>query len=247
MHKNYDLGKALVSEFIGTFTLVFVGCSAVALSSEQGGSLLVSALAFGLVFAAIVAVFAVYSGGHANPAISFAAALSGKMKWAAMFGYWVAQILAAIAAAALVLWFFGKDSGVGASIGSLTNTNAWAAVVLEAILTFFLVMVYLFSTMNLKYAGFAGIVTGFVLAVDMLAGSALTGASMNPARSLGPAIFSGNLNTYWIYVVGPLLGALVAGLVAIAFSADWKMPSKSPNMNDSSEKITEITIVEQKN
>lgn len=215
------LWKSLLTEFLGTFTLVFVGAGAVALTAQQGGSLVGSAFAFGLALMAIMYTWGTYSGAHVNPAVSFGFALSGRMNWGLMIGYWIAQLLGGIAAGALIAYFFGTASGAGASIGSLTNTNAWQAVLLEAFLTFFLVLTVLFVTRNPTLAVASGLAIGLVLTFDMLMGAPLTGASMNPARSLGPAIFSNNMGTYWIYVVGPLLGALVAALFYRLYTADW--------------------------
>jgi MIP family channel proteins len=226
MHTDFVLWKALLVEFLGTFTLVFIGASAVALTVAQGGNLLVSALAFGLALMAVFYAWGNYSGTHLNPAVSFGFFVAGRMKFWLMLVYWVAQLLGGILAAALVAYFFGTASGVGASIGSLTSSNAWKAVLLEAILTFFLVITILLITRNPAMAVISGLVIGMVLTFDMLAGYALTGASMNPARSLGPALFSGNIGTYWIYVVGPLLGALVAALVYRVFETDWSATLK---------------------
>lgn len=220
------LWKALLAEFIGTFTLVFVGAGAVALTIQQGGSLIGSAFAFGLALMALIYTWGSYSGSHLNPAISFGAAIAGRMHWGLMIGYWVAQILGGIAAAALIAYFFGTESGVGASIGSLTNTDTWKAVLLEAFLTFFLVITFLMVTGNPWLAMASGLAIGLVLTFDMLVGAPLTGASMNPARSLGPALFSGNMGTYWIYVVGPLLGALVAGLIYRLFATNFRCKTK---------------------
>lgn len=218
--------KALLSEFIGTFTLVFIGASAVALTIGQGGSLLTSAFAFGLALMTIIYVWGTYSGAHVNPAVSFGFAVAGQMNWGLMLGYWIAQLLGGIAAAALVAYFFGTSTGAGASIGSLTNSNAWAAVLMEAFLTFFLVLAYLFIYRNPMQALVSGLAVGLVLTFAFLTGGALTGASTNPARSLGPAIFSNNMGTYWIYVVGPLLGALVAALIYKLFVVDFSCCDK---------------------
>jgi len=218
--------KALLSEFIGTFTLVFVGAGAVALSAQQGGSLIGSALAFGLALLVLIYTFGGYSGAHLNPAVSFGFAVSGRMNWLLMIGYWIAQLLGGIAAAALIAYYFGTDNDQGASIGSLTNTDAWKAVLLEGILTFFLVITFLLVTRNPMLAIVSGVAIGLVLTFDMLVGFPLTGASMNPARSLGTALFTNNIGTYWIYVVGPLLGALVAALVYRVFTTDWTCVTK---------------------
>lgn len=215
------LWKALLTEFLGTFTLVFIGAGAVALTAAQGGSLVGSAFAFGLVLMALIYAWGNFSGAHFNPAVSFGFAVAGRMNWGLMLGFWVSQLLGGIVAGALIAYIYGTASGVGASIGSLTNTDAWKAVLLEAILTFFLVITILLVTRNPALALASGLAIGLVLTFDMLAGSPLTGASMNPARSLGPALFSNNMGTYWIYVVGPLLGALVAALVYKLFTVDF--------------------------
>ncbi len=213
--------KALLTEFLGTFTLVFVGAGAVALTAAQGGSLIGSAFAFGLVLMTLFYAWGSFSGAHFNPAVSFGFALSGRMHWGLMLGYWIAQLVGGIAAGALIAYLFGTENGAGASIGSLTNTDAWKAVLLEAILTFFLVITILLVTRNPMLAIASGLAIGLVLTFDMLVGAPLTGASMNPARSLGPAIFSNNMGTYWIYVVGPLVGALLAALVYRLFTTDF--------------------------
>lgn len=220
------LWKALLTEFLGTFTLVFIGASALSLTIAQGGSLLTSAFAFGLTLMTLIYIWGSYSGAHFNPAVSFGFAVAGQMNWGLMLGYWIAQLLGGIAAAALVAYLFGTANGVGASVGSFTNTNAWKAILVEAILTFLLVIAYLFIYRNPFLAIVSGIAIGLTLTVVMLGGSSLTGASANPARSLGPAIFSNNMGTYWIYVVGPLLGALIAALVYKLFTVDFNCCDK---------------------
>lgn len=220
------LWKALLTEFLGTFTLVFVGAGAVALTAAQGGSLVVSGFAFGLVLMTLIYTWGSYSGAHFNPAVSFGFAVAGRMNWWLMIGYWIAQLLGGIAAGALIAYFFGTDNGAGASVGSFTNTDAWKAILLEAILTFLLVVTYLFITRNPFLAIASGLAIGMVLTFAMFVGGPLTGASLNPARSLGPAIFSSNLGTYWIYIVGPLIGALVAALVYKLFTIDWSCCDK---------------------
>lgn len=216
---NY-VWKALLAEFIGTFTLVFIGGSAVAMTINQGGSLVGSALAFGLALVAIIYIWGSYSGAHVNPAVSFGFAVAGQMNWLLMIGYWIAQLLGGIAAAALIAYFYGTGNA-GVSIGSVTNVDAWKAILLEAFLTFFLVLAYLFVYRNPMLAIISGLAIGTVLTFAMLAGGPLTGASLNPARSLGPAIFGNTLGSIWIYIIGPLLGALVAALIYRLFVNDW--------------------------
>jgi MIP family channel proteins len=226
------LWKALVSEFIATFIIVFAIASAVSLASADGGTglggatLVTSSLAYGIALLVVIYIFGKYSGAHANPAVSFGFAVAGQMNWGLMIGYWIAQLLGAIAAAALVAYFFGTEDGAGASIGTLTNTDAWKAVLLEAFITFFLVLGYLFVYRNPWLAMVNGLAIGLILTFVFIAGDYLTGASANPARSFGPAIFSNNLGSIWIYIVGPLLGALVAALIYKLFTVDFNCCDK---------------------
>ncbi len=219
--RDIPLWQVLLSEFIGTFTLVFIGVSAAAQTAVQGGSFLGTALAFGFVLITLVYILGSYSGANFNPAVSFGLALVGRMDWGIMLAYWITQFIAGIAAAALVAYFFGTESGVGATIGSLTNTNPWGAVLAEAIATFFFVITVLIVTRRPAFALVAAIAIGIALGVGILSIEPLTGGSCNPARSIGSAIFSGNMGTYWIYLVGPLLGALFAALVYKIFLTDF--------------------------
>jgi len=212
------LWQALIAEFFGTFTLVFVGCVAVIIAGQTGG--FSAALAFGLALIVAIYTWAVYSGGHFNPAISLGAAVAGKMNWIDMLLYWVVQILGGIVAAAVIVYFFGTTGGVGATVGSFTQgptTNLLKAVLLEALLTMFLVGVFLFISVKPMYAMIAGFVIATALIAGVFVGGPYTGGSLNPARSLGPALFAKTMGTYWVYVVGPLLGALAAALIYRGF------------------------------
>ncbi len=219
--------KSLLSEFLATFILVFAVASAVALTAAAGGTLLTSAFAYGLALLVVIYLFSNFSGAHANPAVSFGFAVAGQMNWGLMFGYWIAQLLGAIAAAGIVAWFFGTATGAGASVGTLTNTDAWKALLVEAFLTMFLVLAYLMVYRNPMLAMINGLAVGLVLTFAFIAGGSLTGASTNPARSFGPAIFSNNLGTIWIYIIGPLLGALVGALVYKLITADFNCRDKT--------------------
>lgn len=226
-----NLWKSLVAEFFGTFTLVTIGCGAVLLGASNGGNNMVSALAFGLALIAAIYTWGAQSGGHFNPAISLGAAVSGEMDWMRMFAYWIVQIVAGIAAAAVLVGFFGTASGVGASTGEWTTTNKLKAVLLEALLTFFLVLAFLFTTRGSSASIVAGFVIGLTLAAAMFVGLPWTGGSMNPARSFGPAIFAGQLNTVWIYLLGPLIGAVIAALLYRAYSSTWCMDKRLQNVD----------------
>lgn len=228
--------KSLLAEFLGTFVLVLVICLAVSLTPsalgfpKTSGESLAGALTYGLAFMALIYALGSYSGAHLNPAISFGFAVAGRMNWLLMLGYWVAQILGAIAAAGLAMYFVSgvpeANSSLGASIGYLTSANGGAAFLLEAFMTFILVLVVLFVTRNPFMSLMGGLAIGLVLTFEYLAAAPLTGASMNPARSLGPAIFSNQWSSYWIYLLGPLVGALLAALVYKLFATDWSCSDK---------------------
>lgn len=213
-----SLWKSLLSEFIGTFVVVFVGVSAFSVSASSG-SVLNGALAFGLALMAVIYILGSYSGAHVNPAVSFGFAVAGQMSWTLMLGYWIAQLLGGITAAALATYFFGNTSIV--SIGSFTNTDVWRAILMEAFITFFLVVAYLSIYRNPYLAIVSGLVIGLVLTFATLVGGSSTSGSTNPARSFGTAIFTNNLGSYWIYVVGPLLGGLLAALTYKLFVTNF--------------------------
>lgn len=220
--------KALLAEFIGTFAFVFVLASAVTVAQTGTEALSGTVLAalggtFGLI--AVFYLFEWFSGAHFNPATSLAMWITGRMKFFHLLGYVVVQLLAAIAAAALVNYIF-DGIGSGNGVGSLTNVDNWKAVLVEATLTFIFVSVVLFVTSSAIMASMSGMAVGIALGAMMLSGYGLTGASMNPARSLGTGIFSNNLGSYWIYVVGPLIGSILAGLVYRLFFSDFSCCTK---------------------
>jgi MIP family channel proteins len=200
--------KVFVAELIGTFALTFFGAGA----GVVGAGLVGVALAHGLVLAVFAYVYGHISGTHVNPAVTFGLALNGTIKWGEAFFYWIAQFLGATLAAFLLVVFVGDISG-GATVGSLTAAAPLAALALEALLTFFLVNTVLHAAVAGRAGPFAGWAIGTTLAVAILAGGPLTGASLNPARTFGPALFTGAAGdpmTYLIYFLGPLIGAGVA-------------------------------------
>ena len=213
--------KAALAELIGTFTLVFIGAGAGALAETSGGGLVGVAFAHGLALMVIIYAWGSISGAHVNPAVTFGVALAGKIDWPKAVSYWIAQCLGAIAAAYLLLWLLGHGTNLGATVGSLTpmgetpaeGTDALKVIVLEGVLTFFLVVAVLASGVHGLNGNVAGLAIGLVLTMDILFGGPLTGASMNPARTLGPAVANGNVSYVWMYFVGPLLGGAVAALL----------------------------------
>jgi MIP family channel proteins len=184
---NQNLKPAL-AELIGTFTLTFIGAGAGALAGTNGGGIVAVALAHGVALMVIVYAWGAISGAHVNPAVTFGLAVAGKIDWVKAVWYWIAQFVGATIAAYLLLYLVGKDSGLGATTGSLTKTDAVKTIVVEAVLTFFLVTVVFGTAVSGRNGNAAGIAIGLVLTMDILMGGALTGASMNPARTFGPAL-----------------------------------------------------------
>ena len=210
---NANLKPAL-SELVGTFTLVFIGAGAGALAQSSGGGIVAVAFAHGLALMVIIYALGAVGGGHVNPAVTFSIALGGKMSWVLAVWYWVAQFVGAVLAAALLKFALGTQAG---SLGATTLANGVSplqGVVIEAILTFFLVVAVWTSGVIGKNGNVVGSAIGWVLTMDILMGGSLTGASMNPARTLGPAIISGNFADIWVYFVGPLVGGAVAMFVS---------------------------------
>ncbi len=200
--------KVFVAELIGTFALTFFGAGA----GVAGATLLGVALAHGFVLAVFVYVYGHISGTHVNPAVTFGLALNGTVTWGEAVFYWIAQFLGAVIAAFLLMSFAG-DVSKGATVGALTSSAPFMAMAVEALLTFFLVNTVLHAAVAGRAGPFAGWAIGTTLAFAILAGGPLTGASLNPARTFGPALFTGdfaNPMTYVVYFVGPLLGSAVA-------------------------------------
>ena len=199
--------RAFFAELVGTFGLVFVGVGAAA---QGTGGPVGAALAFGLVIAALIYLFEDISGAYFNPAITFALALNRTIEWMEAIFYWIAQCLGSVLAAALLYYLFGgAQNGLGATVLA-SGVDPLKGVVVEALLTFFLTTAVFFGAVE-GYAGKrAGMVIGLVLVAIILMGAPLTGASLNPARTLGPAIFTGTLGQFWIYLVGPFVGAAAA-------------------------------------
>lgn len=214
----YDLWKSLVTEFLGTFVLVFVGAGASAVAMQNGGSPITTALALGLAYIVLIYTLGEYSGANFNPAISFGLALTGRLGWCRMLLYWIVQFLGALAGAALIGWIYGIDFGVG---GDMTIEQPGKVFVLEMILTFFLVMAFLFMTRNPLVSLISGFVIGLTLTADILVGGFFARIGVNPAFSLATEVFSGNWDNFWIFLVGPLVGALLAAIIYRLMIIPW--------------------------
>ena len=204
--------KAAIAELIGTFILVFLGAGAGAIASA-GGGLVGVALAHGFALVVIVYAWGSVSGAHVNPAVTFGIALTGRMDWGKAIVYWIAQLVGAALAGYALLFLLGPDTTLGQTTGSLTTASPMKTVLLEAILTFILVTAVYGSAVAGRNGSAVGLAIGFVLVADILMGGPLTGASMNPARTFGPALAMGNFSYLWMYVAGPLLGGGLAALV----------------------------------
>jgi aquaporin Z len=207
-----------LAEFVGTFTLVLFGCGAAVLGGENVGQLGI-ALAFGFAIVAMAYGIGPISGCHVNPAVSLAAFVAGRMNARDMLLYWAAQFAGALVGAAIlmVLAKTGVESGLGRNgwgPGYLGEYGLQAALVFEIVMTALFVIVILGSTGAGSSPGFAGLAIGITLAVIHIVGIQVTGVSVNPARSFGPAILVGGeaLAQLWLFIVAPAIGALIGGL-----------------------------------
>ncbi len=222
--------KKMIAEFIGTFTLVLFGCGAAVLAGagtvgvDAVGQLGIS-FAFGLAIVAMAYGIGPISGCHVNPAVSFGAFVSGRMKANEMMQYWVAQVLGAmVGAGVLYLIASGKadytlaGNGLGANgwgEGYLGEYSLLSALVFEIVATFLFVTVILGATQKSAPAAMAGLAIGLTLVVIHIVGIQVTGVSVNPARSIGPAVLVGGsaLVQLWLFIIAPLIGAAAAGFL----------------------------------
>ena len=208
---NHPLLRALVAEAIGTFALVFAGCGAIMVDAKthQLGHVGI-AITFGLVIMAMIYAVGHVSGAHFNGAVTFAFALTRHFPWSRAVYYWAAQLTGAILAAALLRASLGNIAHVGATLpaGSQVQSFLW-----EAVMSGLLMFVILAVATDTRAVGeAAAIAIGGTIALDAMFGGPISGASMNPMRSLGPALVSGDLHALWVYVLAPVVGTSVGGL-----------------------------------
>lgn len=217
--------KRYFAEFVGTFVLVLFGVGTAVVAGPKVGIVGI-ALAFGLAQAAAIYAIGPISGGHVNPAVSFGVWTSGRMSVNDMIGYWVGQFAGAIVAA-FVIWVIvhGIAGGYDVAVSGLGQDgwgpgyqggfNMTSAIVFEFVATLIFVIVVLGSTQKKAPAGFAGLAIGIALMMVHVFGIYITGVSVNPARSLGPAIFAGGkaMAQLWLFLVVPSVGGIVAGLL----------------------------------
>ena len=212
--------KKYSAEFIGTFVLTLMGCgSAMLLGCEPAGGHLAVALTFGLSIVAMAYVIGGVSGCHINPAVSFAMWVDKRLSTMDFIIYFISQVLGAIAAAYLLktLTTLGiNDLTGGLGSNGVANVGGFrGALIIECILTFIFVFTILGVTANDKMGSVAGIVIGLTLTFVHIVGIPLTGTSVNPARSIGPALFAGGaaLENVWVFIAAPLVGAMIAASV----------------------------------
>ncbi|MCD7810716.1 MAG: MIP family channel protein [Ruminococcus sp.] len=220
-----DSLKKYVAEFIGTFVLVLLGCGTAMLvgcDAVNGGGYILTALAFGLVIVGMAYCIGNISGCHINPAVSLGVLISGGMSVTDFIGYVVAQILGAIAGSGVLKLIFSlgditdMTGGYGSNGLAGVNGSAAAGLIVEILLTFIFVLTIIgVTSKEAGHGSFGGLIIGLTLTLVHIFGIGLTGTSVNPARSIGPALFAGGdaLKDLWVFIVGPLVGAALAALV----------------------------------
>ncbi len=203
--------KKLLAEALGTFTLVFAGTGAIVINAASHGAITHAgiALTFGLVVLAMIHTFGDVSGAHLNPAVTLAFAAARRFSWQAVPGYLAAQLVGAVSASGLLHVLFPQDAtSLGATLPAGSEMQSF---VLEVVLTAVLMLTILSVSTGAREKGItAGIAIGGVIALEAMFAGPVCGASMNPARSLAPALVSGQLSHLWIYLAAPVLGALLA-------------------------------------
>ncbi len=211
--------RCALSELVGSFSLIFIGAGAICTDRLTGGGLglIGIALAHGLVLAILVSATMHISGAHINPAVTIGIWVGNKIQTGAASIYIFAQLLGAVLAGWCLLAVFPEDIWKPVNLGTPTlaaETTFWGGIFLEALLTFFLVFVVYGTAVDPRGSGqIAGFAIGLVLTFDILVGGPLTGASMNPARTFGPALASGTWHGHLVYWIGPIIGAVIAAVL----------------------------------
>lgn len=213
--------KKFIAELVGTATLVLIGCGTAVLAGAEVGQAGIAA-AFGLAIVAMAYGIGPISGCHVNPAVSLGAYISGRMKAGEMVQYWIAQFIGAAIGAAILYLIASGSAGYDLGANGL-GENGWgpdylgeyslaAAFTFEVVATFIFVVVILGATQKTAPAAMAGLAIGLTLWAIHLLGIQVTGVSVNPARSFGPALFTG-FGQLWLFILAPAIGAVLAGLV----------------------------------
>ena len=203
--------KQYIAELIGTFVLVFCGTGAIIINDISNGAIshVGIAMTFGLIVMAMIYTFGSISGAHINPAVSIAFSLTDRFDKKKLLGYLIAQLLGALLASITLRILFLEHL----NLGSTLPLGSWyQSFILEVILTYFLMLVILFVSQNKSVTQFTGMAVGATVLLEAMFAGPITGASMNPARSIAPAVISGNTSSLWIYILAPTLGAILASL-----------------------------------
>lgn len=204
-HKKY------LAECIGTFSLVFCGTGAIVvndLSQNMVGHLGIC-FTFGLIVTAMVYAFGNVSGAHINPAVTLAFSITDRFENKYLIGYLMAQLFGALLASVALQFLFVEHEHLGATL----PVGSWQqSFLLEVIMTYILMVVILFVSQNKAVSQFTGLAVGGTVLLEAVFAGPISGASMNPARSIGPAVISGHMDHLWIYLVAPVLGGLLASL-----------------------------------
>ena len=214
-----DWLQRYVAEFVGTFALVFVGAGSIAMAAASGDGLLAVALAHGLVIGVMASAVGHISGAHFNPAVTFGFLVTRRMAPVLAGIYLAAQLSGAVLGALLLTLVLPAELTDPVALGTpLVDTEViglGAAVVIEAVLTFFLVWVIFATAADERgtFKSIAGLAIGLTITFDILIGGPLTGAAMNPARAFGPELVEGEWSNAWVYYVGPLAGGALAALL----------------------------------
>ena len=218
-----------VAEFVGTFTLIFVGAGSIATAGAIGDpSLIGIALAHGLAIAVMVSAVGHISGGHFNPAVTLGFLVTRRMAPSLAGIYWIAQLAGALVGALLLELLLPNELTDAVALGVPAlgqGVGAGAGVALEAILTFLLVWVIFATAADPRgtFTAIAGLAIGLTITADILIGGPLTGAAMNPARAFGPALVAGEWGDFWVWWVGPVIGGVAA---ALAYEALYLRPAR---------------------
>jgi aquaporin Z len=202
--------KRATAEFIGTFTLVFAGTGAIVINEVSSGVIthVGIALTFGLVVLAMIYTFGDISGAHLNPAVTLGFWTARRMPFRDVLLYIISQLLGAVVASAFLRFLFPQNKLLGAT---MPNGSEMQSFSLEAVLTFILMLTILNVSTGAKEKGItAGIAVGAVIGLEAMFAGPICGASMNPARSFGPALVSGHFEHLWLYILAPIIGAIVA-------------------------------------
>jgi MIP family channel proteins len=204
--------QKLAAEFIGTFALIFVGVASIC----TGAGLVGIAIAHGLTIAVMVSAFGYISGGHFNPAVSFGLLVAGKLPAAQFVSYTAAQLTGAVAGAFAAATLLPPEMVHAGTLGTPLlghGITAGQAIGFETLTTFFLVAVVFGTAVDPRAAKMGGLFIGLTVTLEILAGGAISGASLNPARTFGPALIGGHWQGHFVHWVGPLLGGSIAGVL----------------------------------